>query len=563
MFEGRRSWDEPVQSERTPSRMVPRALSERRRTRRLSPGVLFLTLLMIAGTLAFTSFTVAPDARAASVSPDCIPCPGGGGCYPNCGGGGGCPTGTIGITVTMLAVNPTNVTLRFTLSTNATVYMFWGNNSNFIYDFTQINDVRYNNNQLTQTVFLDFLEPQTKYYYKITASSYCWNPGTKTGNWTTGTDSSLTISGYVYGPDGTTPATANVAVFAYCMEDPGLNVVTSTDSNGHYSLNLALLYDMPCWASFGPGWRGTYGVTAGAPGDPSGGWWKGHWNETVVLWAPQIVDFSLPVNYISPFFPKVLDFSNAPSGYSTIQYAQGSSVSYTTSMGYTWSISGGSGEANLGFSGSSSTSKTYSVSSSSTLTQLGGTLDYVIQMQTSGTIEFNALIRSWAETQVNLYGDMLNGNPAVQVPSFQQPADWLTPQTMNNSADTYFIWNDAASKYMEDVYDSAAGFLYGGGVTTSVTNSAESSYSINFGVTASLSGAGSAGLSVGATWSQESSYTYSENLEYSIGMTTGGSPFCFDVIGQGGSSPMGGTTTADMFGIYVWAPTPQGTCATP
>ena len=65
----------------TACRKNAQAISERRRTRRLSPGVLFLCLVMSVGTFGVVSS--APTVSA-SVSPDCVPCPGSPGCYPHC-----------------------------------------------------------------------------------------------------------------------------------------------------------------------------------------------------------------------------------------------------------------------------------------------------------------------------------------------------------------------------------------------------------------------------------------------------------------------------------------------
>jgi Peptidase A4 family len=66
---------------------VRKNVEVRRRSRRLAPGVIGLSLVMIS----FAFFTVVVPAPVlasgpVSQSPDCIPCPGGGGlCYPNCG----------------------------------------------------------------------------------------------------------------------------------------------------------------------------------------------------------------------------------------------------------------------------------------------------------------------------------------------------------------------------------------------------------------------------------------------------------------------------------------------
>lgn len=524
---------------------------------------MFLAVLMVAGTFAFTLFTVVPDAKASSVNPDCIPCPGQPGkCYPNCGGGGCNPTKIpINIYNVRVSAGATNVTITWDESPAAqNTYITWGNSS---YPSAFSQNVPGSG---SYSAYLDFLEPSTTYDYVITAhqpppgcTGTFYITNTYSGQWSTQTDSLIAFSGTVYDSSGQHTAPAGIQVTAWCAKYPQVYFWTTTDSSGYYYLAVHNVVGSLECSAYGAGGLGAYVISfgGGGSGNNPAGYWAGYWNETVVTWDVQAVNFYLPQNYISPYFPAVLDFSNAASGYSTISYSAGSSTSYTTSFSYSWQIGSGTGPS---YSGSSSTSKTYSEGSQGGFKQEGGTLDYIVQMETTGTLEFNAVYRAWAQTQVTVYGGLLNGEPAAQNPGFAQPADWLQPTTMNSYPDTYFIWNPGAGKYMENVLDSTPGFFYTGGVTTSTSTSATGGYTVTFGLTASLPGVGSVGLSVGAQWSQTSTTTYTQELDYEVGMPSGGSPICFDVIGQGGN---GDATYADMFGVYVWSPNSQGGCTSP
>jgi hypothetical protein len=560
---------------------VPRRSSAatRRRARRLAPGAIFLSVLVALGAFIFVVMPL-PALAAPTVTSNapqvCIECPGiGTGCEPNCHSPPTCEpvTEAVGISDVEAVAESTNVTISWEVSPisspNATLN--WGNTS--AYEFHEYN---ISGSGGAYTVFLNYLAPNTTYYYEIWAgppASTCdinWIGGLYAASFSTGADLMSAISGVVTDQTGAEFSQGGLYVQASCLDMPSgasnVPIYAVTSPSGGYSLVGAPSYYSGALHYVCP--SGPFDVqiinqvtqyTSGLTIKDSSQW-PGHWNETVAVWAPQVVDFVLPSDYLSPYFPAVLDFSNAAANYSTIGYSTGTSTSYTTSLGYSWSVGSGSGPA---FSGTSSTSSTYTEGASGGFEQEGGTLDYIVQRETSGTVEFNALSREWAETQVMLVGPLLNGEPAAQDSSFVQPSDWLSPMSMNQSSDTpapYFVYNSGASKLMEDVLDSTPGFYYTGGVTASTTASATGGYSVSFGLTTSLPGVGSVTLSVGAQWSQTSSTSYTQELTYKVGMpATGGSPVCIDVIGQGGS----GTTSADMFGIYTWSPNSEGKCTTP
>jgi hypothetical protein len=454
----------------------------------------------------------------------------------------------------------TNVTITWQESpnfSNTSNWFNWGNTTN--YGFTS--NPSYNG--VTYTVFLDFLEPQTVYHFQIEIEpSYhsCTTEYVSSSNYGTFTtlpeavyvgQYGAVIMGVVYNANGQR-APMGLEVYVQCTGYNLWSQYTFTNAQGAYSMTPAL--GQTGCPQYGKGYYIVELLNTGTIKAQ----WPGYWNESVVIWAVQCVNFYLPLNHLSAYFPEVLDFSNAAAGYSTISYSAGTSTSYTTGLAYSWSA----GVGGLGASGTSDSSTTYNVGSSGGFQQQGGTLDYIVQMETSGTVAFNAINRTWSMSNLQLVGGMLNGEPAAQDPQFVQPSDWLTPMAMNQSSNTptpFFVYNGGASKYLEDVPAKTPGFDYTGGVTTSTTLSVSGGYSISFSLSFSLAGVVPVNVGVSGQWSQSSSTTYTQELTYSIGMPpTGGSPFCFDVIGQGG-----GGTTADMFGIYTWSLNAQGGCTTP
>ncbi len=266
----------------------------RLRKRRLTPGVVLLSLMMLPG-LSLTALAAPANADPLHV---CTACPNNPSlCEPNCGtggGGGGCPVGTLTVSVAVTNVNPTNATMTITYSSGSNLNVTWGNSTNYgLWDNTT-------NGPWPFTVFLNYLQPSWTYYYKVQAYESCWTGATSTGHWTTGIEpSTVPLTGVVYDVNGTYDHSGNVAVYTQCA-DSGIvppsvwSKVSFTNSLGQYSIQ-SWLYSgytpyYPCQG---------YDVqvlnwVASYTGVGTSNVWLNHWNESIVVWAPQVVNFGLP-----------------------------------------------------------------------------------------------------------------------------------------------------------------------------------------------------------------------------------------------------------------------------
>ena len=369
-------------------------------------------------------------------------------------------------------------------------------------------------------------------------------------------DSSRYINGTVYENTGSGNVTVanGVVVWVTCARPDGFLGYTwgTTDSQGFYSLYLAgsIQQNLLECNSFGSRYTG-FNVTlenVRVPQVYDNTLVPGYFNETIFVWNAQNVSFYLPKNFVSPYFPAVLDFSNAVGGASTISFTQAETESYTTTLSESWNLGAGGG----GLSGTSSDSTVNSYTAGGGVKQVGGTLDYVVQQMESGTVAFSAFNRTWAQTAIGLYGAYLNGQPAGQVPGFHQPSDWMTPQ--NFTSKNLYYATSGLGKVMDAAGDNVSGFFYTGSITTQTTTESSGGYSLSFTLSASLPGVGSASFGMSAGWSQTSSTTYTNTLDWEVGVPPGGSSICIDVFGQGGSG-----TYADVIGIYVWPYSPSCT----
>lgn len=437
--------------------------------------------------------------------------------------------------------NATNVTINYTASfsnlTPFTVY-FGNTSSGEIYS----QPATYSNTTLQGHVFLDYLQPDTTYNFELFIASTCIHGQveyycTYSSSFNTSVDRSTTFSGVVSLAGGG-HAPSGVPVLLYCPSIGELGGEAGyTNSQGAYSINWGSPYAGDC--SGEP-------LVATALGQPYS--MGGYWNETVVVWAPQGIDFTLPKNFIGPFIPEVLDFSNATSGYSSISFI--SSFSTSTTLTDTWSVNGGGSVGGVGGGGGEggSSSITYSNTSGSGPFSNGGTLDYGAEWNTSGTLQSNAIYRAWNITSENAYGKAYKDGNAVSGFGLSPPSSWLTPANVGKS-DTYYVLNKDGLP-MEAVSESN-GSGYEWNVETSTTKTYSTDYSLSFslGATIPLPGAPSFSFTGSLGWSQTSSTTSSTDLQFKIGGGT--TAECYDVIGQGGSQSSG---TADMIGIVMYNP---------
>ncbi len=490
----------------------------------------------------------------------------------------------------------TNVTIFWNLTVGVTTEVYWGNFSN-PYPFSQSATFitqQGGSSTAPYQVFLDFLEPNTTYYYKIYApgenlAGVCVGPATYTGSWMTlseGSYESQSIAAhggdYVYGTvenANGTPAPSGVVVVATCAHPyifPNGNPWWSygtTNSSGQYFVYIPSEWDS--WTNspmdicqsqqspLNPGAMGYLvcvdnlgtGSTIYCGGSnsnplPQGNVWPGHWNETVLTWAPQVVNFRLPSNFVTPLFPIVLDFSNGP-GSSQFSFEQSTTIQTSLTSG--WDLTGGVsvGGGPVGIDGSASGSSTATTTKDAGAgIQSAGTLEWVAKYNSSGTVAFSAIARNWTRT-INLMGDPVEQN-YNSVYSLAPPSDWLTPENISEVSDWYYLTGfNGIVMQNEPVPPHAVDYGY---ITTSTSQESSSTYSLGLSVSVGLPGVLSAQLGFGMRWGQTSSTSYSQTLKWEAGSTSSGQFMCYDVYGQAGtfSNPV---SSGVMVGIYSWPAT--------
>ena len=215
---------------------------------------------------------------------------------------------------------------------NTSNWFNWGNTTN--YGFT----LNPSYNGVTYTVFLDFLDPQTVYYFQIEiVPSYksCtteYLPSSNYGTFTTLMEAiyvgqyGAVIMGVVYNANGQR-APMGLEVYVQCTGYNLWSQYTFTNAQGASSMTPGL--GQTGCTQYG---KGYYIVELLNTGNIKTQW-PGYWNESVVIWAVQCVNFVLPSNYLTGYTSGMIDFSNAPAqtGYTTLEVDQGTGYenSYT------------------------------------------------------------------------------------------------------------------------------------------------------------------------------------------------------------------------------------------
>ena len=501
-----------------------------------------------------------------------------------------CPYGTVTFT-SHVTYTATNATIYFTPNTSSgctasvSVTLVWGNTTS--YGFTAFQNQPYNTGQQYST-YLDFLQPNSTYYYELTGTSSGFSGGSTTGSWQTISDgpymgsSGSYILGTVYGPKGPpTHAPAGILVVATCLTpfvlqpftyDNPWFAYTTTNSAGNYAIYVPGYYETYppynrvdiCQAQqAGGGVAEGYIVclvnaavlnsapsTCLPPSDdslPAGGTWDDYWNETIVTWAPQVVNFQLPLNFERYNVVQIQDYSNAnfANGYpnSTINYTSGST--YTTSSSHCWT-------ALFVFSGCSKASNT--IATSGTFTATGHNLVVTQDLELTGTLLFDSLSRTSYIAAEDYYEQ---DAPPVNEPAIWPSGDNITMADAASNSSIYPIWSWGAGFHDQarEVYSTAP-------VGYSVTVSSQSQTSgivkgFEVGLDFSLKGVGVSIALATDQWSQMSTYTATDTLSWSVIGNSQTVPICYAVYGVGGSSSSSGST-ADAIGIWAFAPTYSG-----
>jgi hypothetical protein len=411
-------------------------------------------------------------------------------------------------------------------------------------------------------IFINYLNAAVEYNYELQAWNVCVTSSTHTGDFTTQNEdvylsaSNYYITGTVYDDNGTTP-TVTMTVVATCLVNPeAWSAYGITNSKGQYSIYV--------WVNnhgSGPDWAcgeyGNDGDGAGAllvtveNGFNNNNQWTNRWNQSIIIWAPQVVNFDLRTTFIGPYQTLIAEPSNAPSGYSTLSYE--STSSYYNSFTMQSSFSGGV-YVGLGGSVGYESSTTFSESESSTYSWVSstGSLARIAKFWTSGTTEFDALNDQWFVPTISEYG-----NPIQPEQGSQYTQTWMYP---GSSAPGLYTFAGYTALKLQPGNANSGNETFTS--STSTVSNLSVSFDINPGADLSailgLPGILSTPLDLSWGFNFASVSTVSDSLHWEIDVPSGASAAeCFDVYGQGGSASQ---LTATVVGIWAYAVPSDGDC---
>lgn len=502
--------------------------------------VLMVNLLPAAQTISAPT----QQSTASAGGPPCLP----GGCQ--------CTYEADTISSVVVTANATNVTLRWHEAYNAPTVIDWGNTT--AKDFSQ--DIPSG----TNVVFLDFLQPSRTYYYEIFANptgQVClgggmiiYTQGTYSSSLSTGADTygvqvggSNTIAGRITDANGTV-ASVVLDVWVTCNDTPYYTYEESTDfttsgANGWFTANF------PSYLDYCP--KGVQvEVLNHLTSFDNSQVWPGVWNETLRAFAPQAMNVVLPMNVISPYVTQIADFSNANSsngmaGLSSLSLETG--TTFTNTASFCWDV--------LYFDNGCSTNQT-TIGSGRGFTSNNGNLEVAQRYKVSGTVYFSPVTRVWnitGEQFVSAYG-------LPQFPAADSIADYLTPTSDYPGAYLLSDWGGSGSNYQG--VKALPGYPQWGSVTISSTTGSGSWQNLEISVDFGYDGVGGGVSAISAEWTQTSSTTNQESLQWTLGNATYSSnpATCFVVYGLGGSAA---ANTADIVGVYAYPVNSQGACPDP
>jgi hypothetical protein len=500
-----------------------------------------------------------------------------------------------------VSANPTNVTVTWTTPQALTDTLYWGNSSN-PYPFHQSASppLRHYN----YSVFLDFLEPNTTYHFEIVApayklGTYCVNYANYTGSWSTGSDQSFVAAtihtygaSYIYGTVVNTtgaPAPAGVVVVASCVHryilsngNPWWNYGT-TDSKGQYWVWIPPEYDS--WTSSNmdicqsdvspqhPGemayqvcvdntgaWNDSYCGASSRSALPAGTVWPGYWNETMLTWAPQVVDFALPANMVSGPVVQIADFSNA----NTSNGFPNSHMGYTKTVHYTDTTSACS--VILGFIQYQCTTSTFNSVASASYSVTGSNLIVTQRYWVTGSTVFDVFTRGVNVTSFNYY--KTDAAPVLEGPSFS--VSYAINPTTNGSYPLYY-WGGSGSGGGVKAY---SGSPKTGSVTVNATH--YSNWTNPYDLTAEVPVGEIAAVIVGFitgvefdwqfdvlvpiysySFAERAVASYSTAFNWTLYGNSATVPVCYAIYGVGGTTSAS-STTIDAIGIWAYDPSYSG-----
>lgn len=421
----------------------------------------------------------------------------------------------VGVTTTS-----TNASLHWSVSQTASVSLAWGNTST--YGFTALNG---QGETTGGTSYINFLEPNTKYYYRLSASASCGSSGSYASTFTTQAwpvvdmySPSAWVNGTVSSPGGNGSRPAGLTVQVGCL-NPLLDAQPRygyTDSSGNYSILV---------------WSPTFQPLTCVPDklplivqlqNYGGTMWKGHWNETIVIWAPQSVNFYLPTNSVSGFIPMTYDFTNS----SYVQFTLTTSSTLTTSESYGLSIQGAMDGVAVG-GGLSYLTSAWVTTTSSYPGVTGDSYRMQQKFEVTGTEVFSVISRA-----VNLFplffepsGSISSGPTSV--------TDWMSrPACDSDPGVVYCIYFQGSSPYSNSM-------------TSGGSYALSSSFQVSVSESLDIPGIGTGSGSIQGSYST----TLTSQTSYTVGFTV--SPpsnvcYRFEYVFQGDGSGTQGVVA------HVW-----------
>jgi hypothetical protein len=347
---------------------------------------------------------------------------------------------------------------------NVYITLTWGNSTS--YPFTDINNVAYSLNTVYYAPLLDYLEPSTTYYYYLHGTFGIYS-GNYYGSWTTNPEANylskygIIISGTVYDTTGAT-APLYTAVLVTCTDYAGSlywSVLGFTNSQGHYSLAVGHNGEPMC-AYYG------YGYFVVDVGEMGVAYWPGHWNETVVVWAPQVINFYVdPDQLSSPSKPVVneMEFTHSSHAQLTACSSQVSSEEFQSTSTASGSLFG------LSFNVQSTSASYTSFGTNGCISNQGEPgLEIWGEEETSRMMVFNAIeSRSVSVLWEQYFGGLQNGGNAGSGNATGAPIqDWLSEPTVASQACTisgivWLNWPIPANSGVESWGMTASGSVSG------------------------------------------------------------------------------------------------------
>jgi YVTN family beta-propeller protein len=440
----------------------------------------------------------------------------------------------VGVRETPPQQNATNVTLAWTTSssgTNSTVV--WGSSA------TQLAYTTYPSGSASSPrLFINYLQPAKTYSFLVSERAAGYVPSLWQGSWTTSGDSMSYVSGEVYNASGGQGSgshvrPSNMWVQVSCekypsaySEDSNWWGYSETSESGMFNVSTSVYY-LGFLIGTNPCSNSAYVVSVDNYGNNGSSTWNSQWNETIVTWAPQTVDFFLPDNYVSPKIPMTFDFTNLTNSV----YNLTTSSTFTNTESNNLTISAAIDGLSVGGGAYRQTIR------SQTTTQIlpgawNETYWYGEEFFTSGTEVFSVLNRS-----VNFFPDYFeSANDEAYGGSNQ--ADWTTtpPPACDSSPAVYCVWGMAPS--------TGAIMTVGGSLTLG------SSFDVGVSVPVDIPGIGTLTTALGTSYT--TTFTSQTSWAISFYWKHPDSVHCYGVelYYQGGNAT--GATSGTGISMHAW-----------